>query len=162
LAARIWLGAAASGSGGLADLDGAGGTGGSIGTTTTQCLTTVGITPGAERFTTEAVLPEEQAHAAELTTAQLPGLSTETSRRLGDTLNPAVSAASAPAPSADTAMADRLRAFPRAEAPVWARVAEEDLVAVAAAVAGVGNGSCAVFLVACKILKRREPCGERS
>ena len=46
-------------------------------------------------------------------------------------------------------MADRLRAFPRAEAPVWARVAEEeDLVA---AVAGVGNGSSAVFLVACKL-----------
>jgi len=112
-----------------------------------RCLTTAGITPEAERFTTGAISTEGQAGVVDLTArvadlvldpmqetdlagtsagaagsttvpAQLPGLLTETSRRLGDMLHPAVRAASAPAPSAATTMAGRQRAFPHAEAPV--------------------------------------------
>ena len=65
-------------------------------------------------------------------------------RRLEDTLNPAARAASARAPSAATAMADRPGAMRHAEAPAWAaeRVAAEQLVVaevVTAAVAGAGN-----------------------
>ena len=81
--------------------------------------------------------PSGNRGAAEFTTvrAQPPGLSTETAGRLEDTLNPAVRAASARAPSAATTMAERPGAFPRAEAPASveeARVAAEDLTAVAA------------------------------
>jgi len=88
---------------------------------------------------TQGTGPGTSARAAELTTvpAQPPGLSTETSRRLEDTLNPAVRAAHARAPSAATSMADRPGAFPHAEAPAW--VAEERVAALGlvAAVAGV-------------------------
>ena len=66
---------------------------------------------------------------------RLPGLSTETRRRREDTLHRAARAESAPAPTVATTMADRPRAIPPAEAPVWGRVpvAEEDLVAVVVA-----------------------------
>ena len=95
------------------------------------------------------------ADAAEFTTvpAQRPGLSTETTRLLEDTLNPAVRAASARAPSAATTRADRPGAIRHAEAP--ASVAEraaaeaglpaaavaEDL---AAAVAAIGKSKAVV------------------
>jgi hypothetical protein len=120
-----------------------------------QYLTMAGITPGAERFTTGAVLPEEQASGAELSTVrgQRPGLSTEIGKRLGDTLHPAARAAYARAPSAATAMVDRKRVTRHAEAPVWvavARVAEADLMAV---VVGGGNRSQVMFLVICETLK---------
>ena len=103
-------------------------------------LTTTGTTPGAPRFTTGTITTEEEARAADLqraptqapglpaatsaeaaefTTvpAERPGLSTETPRLLEDTLNPAVRAAFARAPSAATDRADRQEAIRRAEAP---------------------------------------------
>ena len=100
-------------------------------------------------------LTETSAGAAEFTTvpAQRPGLSTETPRLLEDTLHPAARAASARAPSAATAMADRPGAIRHAEAPASVaerRVAAVDLAAaedLAAAVAGVGNRSFVMFLV---------------
>ena len=62
------------------------------------------------------------ATAAEFTTvpAQRPGLSTETLRRLEDTLNPAAKAAFAREHSAATATAERPGAIRRAEAPASA------------------------------------------
>ncbi|MGB9202445.1 MAG: hypothetical protein WCB94_00585, partial [Terriglobales bacterium] len=161
-------------------LDGAGVIGDSIGITDTPCTTMAGTTPGAERFTTGAISTEEQAGAgdstarvaelaldptqgtdlagtsagaAESTTvpALLPGHLRETGRQLEDTLHPAVRAASAPAPSAATAMADRPRAIRRAEVPASVveqpvaeeqRMAAEDLTA-----AGVINRSMVMFLV---------------
>src|SRR6267143_7128277 len=99
------------------------------------------------------------AGAAEITTApaQRPRLSTETPRLLEATQSPAVRAASAPAPSATTTMADRKGAFRHAEAPASAeeegRVAGEDL---AAAVADIDNQSFVRFLVLCKIYNWRE------
>ena len=95
------------------------------------------------------------AHAVESTTvpAQPPGLSTETSRLLEDTPNPAVRAAHARAPSAATTMADRPRAIRRAEAPAWvaervAAVAERVAAAVVERMAaGIGNRSLVMFLV---------------
>jgi hypothetical protein len=120
-------------------LDGAGVTGDSTGITTTQCSTTAGTTPGAERSTTGAVLPEEAAGAVGSTAgvAEAPGLSTETGRQLEDTLHREVRVASAPAPTVVTIMADRQRAIPHAEAPVWGRVAVEEEDFVAAGVAGM-------------------------
>ena len=86
----------------------------------------------------------------EITTvpAQQPGLLKETITLLGDTLNPAVRAVSARAPSATTTMADRKGAFRRAEVP--ASAAAEGRVAavrVAAAVADTDNRSFVRFLV---------------
>jgi len=124
-----------------------------------------GITPGAERFITGAISPEE-ARAADLTVAvaestapaadlmiaaaestahaaQLPGPSTETGRRREATPHPAVRAASARAPTAATTMADRPRHIRHAAAPAWVAepaVAVAERVAaedLAAAVAGV-------------------------
>ena len=79
----------------------------------TQLMAAAGTTPGATRFITGAVSTEAEAArggaAASAATrggsfptvpAQRPGLSTETARRLEDTLHPAVRAASARAPSA--------------------------------------------------------------
>ena len=85
------------------------------------------------------------AGAAEFTTvlAQRPILSAEIPRRLEDTVNHRVKAASTRAPSAATTMADRRGAIPHAEAPAW--VAEEDFMAAVAeedftaAVAVTGN-----------------------
>jgi len=147
LEALTCRGAGDSESGGSAVLDGAGVIGDSIGITTMQCITTAGTTRVAERFTTEAISTEERVGAgdstalvaepaldpmqgtdlagtaaggAEFTTApaQLPGLLTETSRRLEDMLHLAVRAASAQVPSAATTMGGRQRAFPHAEAAV--------------------------------------------
>ena len=96
------------------------------------------------------------AGAAKFTTvlAQPPSLSTETPRRLEDTLNPAVRAASTLAPLAATTMAERPGAIHHAEAPASvaahrvaaaALAAAEDFTAAVAAedftvaVAGIGN-----------------------
>jgi hypothetical protein len=145
-------------------MDGDGITGDSIGITGTRYTTMAGITRAATRFITGAMFTGKEAREAvstataaelaaaptrgmavdstvvELTTgltivlAQAPGLSTETSKRREDTLNPAVRAESARAPSVATIMADRPKAFRHAEAPAW--VAERALVEeVAAAVA---------------------------
>jgi hypothetical protein len=72
------------------------------------------------------------AGGAEIPTvpAQRPGLLKETTRLLGDTVNPAVRAVSARAPSAAITMAERLGAFRHAEVP--ASVVEERVAAVAA------------------------------
>jgi hypothetical protein len=99
-------------------------------------MATAGTTPGAVRFTTEAITIEEEGRVALLpscvaeglapaallfTTAQAepPSPSTEIPGLLEDMLNPAVRAASAPVPSAATIMADRKGAFRHAEAPAW-------------------------------------------
>jgi hypothetical protein len=137
LAARISRSESASESVGSEVSDGDGVTGDSTGITTTQFITTASITPGAERFTTAAVLREEQASEAELSTGRglRPDLLKEIGKRLGDTLHQAARAACDRAPSAATAMADRKGATRHAEAPVWvaeARVAEAaDLMVVA-------------------------------
>ncbi len=172
MAARISHSGSASESVGLEVLDGAGVIGDSTGITDTQCLAAADTSPGAERFITGAISPEE-AYAAELTTraaelitraaelttvpAQPPDLSTETGRRLEATLSPAVRVANVRAPSAVTTMANRQRAIRHAERPASvveqrvaagrrvAEEAEEDLVAVAAA--GVINRSTVMFLV---------------
>lgn len=88
-------------------------------------------------------MPEEAAGAVGLTAGvaeraasahavESPGLSTETGRRLEDTLHRAARAAFAPAPTVATAMAARPGAIPHAAAPVWGRAAVEveELVAV--------------------------------
>jgi len=85
--------------------------------------------------------------------ARRPGLLKETITLLEDTLNTAVRAASARAPSATTTMADRQGAFHRAEAPASVaegrrRMVVEDLTA---AVAGIDNQSFVLFLAVCKI-----------
>jgi len=136
--------------------DGAGVIGDSIGVADTQCSTMAGITPGAERFITGAISPEE-ARAADLMVAaaestvhaaQPPGRSTETGRRHEAMLHPAVRAASARAPTAATTMADRPGAIRRAEAPAWAVVVERAVAeGVAAAVADVTRLSAVMFLV---------------
>jgi hypothetical protein len=100
--------------------------------------------------------------AAEFTTilAQQPSRSTETSRRLADTLNLVARAASAPAPSAATTMADRQGAFRHTEARAWAAahvaavpVAEEGTVAEGGMVVGEGitDRGFVMFLVVGKI-----------
>ena len=66
---------------------------------------------------------------------QRPGLLKETIRLLGDTLNPAVRAVCAQAPSAATTMAERHRAIHHAEAAASAAV---DLTAALAAVTNQG------------------------
>ena len=163
LVARIFHSESASGSDGSAVLDGAGIIGDWIGITDTQCLTAAGTSPGAQPSITGRISIAAEAragksraaglpaHAAEFTTvlAQPRGLSTETGRRLEDTLNRVVRAASARAPSAAMSMAERRRAIRHAEAPVWVaeqRVAAgEDLVAEEA---GVTNRGIVTFLVA--------------
>jgi hypothetical protein len=112
-------------------------------------MAAAGTTPGAERFITGAISHAAESHAVELHAAELhaaelhaaelatvpalrPGLSTETGKRLADTLHLAVRAAHARVPSAATAMADRPRAFRHAERPasvVERRVAEVGLMA---------------------------------
>ena len=152
-------------------MDGAGIIGDSIGVADSQLLTTAGTTPGAPRFIIGTPSTEAAARAPEFTTvpAQRPGLSAETPRRLEDTLNPAVRAGSARAPSAATTMADRQGAFRHVEAPAWVAeqrapaVAEQRVAAEEEHVAGVANRSIVMFLVACNNLKWREAiCGERS
>ena len=158
MAARTSRSETASESVGGEVLGGAGGIGDSIGITVTQRMATTGTTPGAIRFTTEAITIEEEVSAALLpscvaedfaaamlfttTRAGPPNPSTEIPGLLEDMLNPAVKAASAPVPSAATTMADRKGVFRHAEAP--ASVAAEGLTG---AVAGVGNRSFVMFLV---------------
>jgi hypothetical protein len=114
--------------------DGAGVIGDSTGITITRSITTAGITPAAERSTTEAVLPGLEACGAEVSTAEGQGRSTETGKRPGDTRHHTARAAYDRVPSAATAMADRQGASRHAGAPVLvaeARVAEADLMAEA-------------------------------
>jgi hypothetical protein len=182
LAVRTSASGLASESVGTAVLDGVGGIGDSIGAADTHSTTAAGTTQGAGRFITEAISIEEQACAAgltvsavELTPAALPypglltgtsanaaefttvpepcpGLSTETPRRLEDTPNRAVKAASAQVLSAATGTVDRPGAFPHAEGPAW--VAEHRVAAVehlAAEEAGGGNRRLVMFRVASEI-----------
>jgi hypothetical protein len=108
------------------------------------------------------------ANMAKITTvpAHPPDLSTETPRRLVDTLNPVVRAASARTPWAATTMADRKGAIRHAEMP--ASVAAEDFTAAAlealtVAVADGGDRNFAMFPVDREIEKWREAiCAERS
>ena len=102
---------------GSAVSDGDGAIGGSTGITITRSITTGGITPGAERFTTGVLLAEEPR-----------GRSMEIGRRHEDTLHHAARAAHAQAPSAATSTEDKPRAFPHGEGP--ALVAEEVMPAV--------------------------------
>ena len=87
------------------------------------------------------------SRAAEFSTApaQRPELSTVTDRRREDTLHPAVRVASARAPSATTAMADRQEAFRHAE---WAASGAEDFVVAVVeehVAAGGGNRTLVMF-----------------
>ena len=123
-----------------------------------------GISAGAVELTANAEVPPTRGtglpmgtpeRAEEFTTvpAQRPILSAETPRRLGDTVNHTVRAASTLAPLAATTMAERPGAIHRAEAPasVAARrvaavaLAAEDFMAVVAeedfTVAGAGIGN---------------------
>jgi len=138
-------------------------------------MTTTGTTPGAPRFITGTTTIEEETRAAELTATaarivpaatkrvghpartlaseaanptvppQRPGHLKETTTLLEDTLNLAVRAASARAPSAATTTAERQGAIHRAEVP--ASVAEQRVVAVSR----IGNRRIVMFLVARKI-----------
>jgi hypothetical protein len=142
-------------------LDGAGVTGDSIGVDITQLLAAAGTTRGATRFitgtpstevgaraeftTVSAPRPGLSTRAAGLTIvpAQGPGHSTEIPGLLEATLPPAVRAACARAPSADSAGADRQEAFRRAEGPV--SVAEVDfMVAEEGAAVGAGKRSIVI------------------
>lgn len=108
----------------MAALVGAGVIGDSIGVVDTQFTTMAGITPEAERFTTETISIVVEQRAAALTA--VPGLRhgrlTETGRRLEDMLSRVVRAACAQAHTAATATAAKPGAFRRAEAPAWAAV----------------------------------------
>lgn len=100
--------------------------------------------------------PETSAGAVRVSTvpAQPPDLSKETNRLLEDTLHPAARAASTPAPSAATIMAERQGAIPHAEAPalaVEAAVGPADpMAADPAAVAGTGNRRFIKFYTKCE------------
>src|SRR6266478_8583525 len=139
-------------------------------------MITIGTTPGATRFTTGTTTIEAGTRAAELTAtaarivpattkrighparppaseaanptvpAQRPALLKETTKQLEDTLNPAVRAVRARAPSAPTTTAERQGAIHHAEVP--ASVAEQRVVA---AVSRIGNRRIVMFFVACKI-----------
>jgi len=129
-------------------------------------MATTGTTPGAIRFTTEAITIEEEASVALLPSCAAEGLaaallfttaraeppspSTEIPGPPEDMLNHTVRPASARVPSAATTTADRKGAFRHAEAPVWVAV-EGPMGAMAEgfmageaevlmrAVAGIGN-----------------------
>jgi hypothetical protein len=155
----------ASQSGGSEVLAGDGVIGDSTGITTTQGLTTAGITRGAEPFTTGAVLPEGRPVVGDLPAVlgQRQGLSREIGRRPADTLHRAARAAYAQAPLAATVMAVRRGVIPRAEAAAWvaeAHMAEGDLTAAAA---DGGNRAQVVFLRFAKLSQwRKGLCSERS
>ena len=152
LAVRTSPSESASESAGTGVLGGAGAIGDSIGTTDTHCTTTAGTTPRAGHFITATTTTEVEAHteaeahtevgAAEFTTirGQRPDLSRETGRRLEDTRNRAVRAASAPALSVAMTMVERPEAIRHAEAP--ASVA----AGFTAEVAGAGNRSFRRFI----------------
>jgi hypothetical protein len=114
-------------------------------------MITIGTTLGATRFITGTTTIEAETRAAELTTseaanptvpAQRPGLLKETTKQVEDTLNPAVRAVRARAPSAVTTTAERQGAIHHAEVP--ASAAEEGRVA---AVEGIDDRSFVRFLV---------------
>jgi hypothetical protein len=141
----------ASESGGSAVSDGAGVIGDSTGITITPCLTTADTFPVAQRFITGAISIAAERTVAESAVAELsivpvrePGLSAETTGPPADTPRPAAKAGSARVPSAATSVAERLGAFPRAEAP--ASAAAEDFTGAEAVVTlaaeGDGNRGC--------------------
>lgn len=158
LADRIFHSDSVLASAGLAVLDGDGVIGVSTGVTITSCSITAAISPGAERFTTAAIIIAAESDAEELTAAAAahtgagelrlvvfpvsgvestaipvpwPGLSTETGRQPEDTLNRAARAASVPVHSADTGTAVRPGAFPHADRRASAaRVAAEAMAGV--------------------------------
>src|ERR1700722_12697291 len=135
-------------------------------------MTTTGTTPGAARFITGTTTTEPEKRAANLAAtearivpaatkrvghpartaangaanptapAQRPALLKETTKQVEDTVNPAVRAVRARAPSATTTMAGRKGVFRHAEVPASAE--EEGRVA---AVAGIDNRSFVRFLV---------------
>src|SRR6266478_2116637 len=109
--------------------------------------TGAGIVPAAMKGTGRQM--RTPAGAAELKTvpAQQPGLLKETITLLEDTLNPAVRAAFARAPSATTTMADRKGAFRHAEAPASAAEERVAAVRVAEVVADTDNRSFVGFLI---------------
>jgi hypothetical protein len=85
-------------------------------------MTMTGTTPTAEHFITATLSIAEEVTAVAATAAegltvqvQQAGLLTETARPLADTRNLTARAASAPAPSAATTMADKREAFQHAE-----------------------------------------------
>ena len=109
-------------------------------------MITIGTTPGAPPFTTGTTTIEAEMRAANPTVpAQRPGPLKETITPLEDTLNAAVKAVLARAPSAATTTAERQGAIHRAEVP--ASVAEQRVVAVSR----IGNRRIVMFLVASKI-----------
>jgi hypothetical protein len=133
-------------------------------------MITTGTTLGAAHFITGTITTEVETRAAKLTEtavdlapiaaeiaaaltvvpAQPPGLLRETTRLLEGTLNHAVRAARARAPSAATTMAERPGVIPLVGVPV--SVAEEHVAAEdRAAVAAIGNPSVVMFLVVCRI-----------
>ena len=135
-------------------------------------MITIGTTPGAPRFITGTTTIEAATRAAELTAtaarivpaatkregypartpaseaanptvpAQRPALLKEATKQVEDTLNHAVRAVRARAPSATTTMAGTKGVFRHAEVPASAE--EEGRVA---AVAGIDNRSFVRFLV---------------
>src|SRR6266852_4401215 len=158
-------------------MDGAGVVGDSIGTTTTQFITTTGTTPIAERFITgtpsiaveasvaEGLTGPEEASAAEGSTGpvQRAGLSTETTRLPEVTRHLTARAASAPAPSAATTMADKPEAFLHAETPASAAVVDFTAAEHLTVGAAIVNQSFVMLQVDFEIQKRRRAiCGERN
>ncbi len=167
MAARTSRSESVSESASSAASDGVGLIGDSIGITDTQFITTIGTIRAATRFTTAAIITEEEARAAELTghsvelvprpmqeiglqtgtppgaarvstvLAQRPGLSTATPRLLEDMLNPAVRPAPARGPSAAIPMVDKQEAIRHAEAR--ASAAEQRVAAVADLVVAVAD-----------------------
>ena len=118
-------------------LDGAGVIGDSIGTTTTRCITTRGITRRAGHFTTAAVSTVERVPAGDITDPEDQiGRSRETIGRPVDTLSHMAKAAPVRERSAATTMADRPGTILRGAKRAWAveeREAEERPTAVAGA-----------------------------
>jgi hypothetical protein len=139
----------ASESGGSAVSDGAGAIGDSTGITITPCLTTADTFPVAQRFITGAISIAAERTVAESIVAELsivpvrePGLSAETTGPPADTPSPAAKAGSARVPSAATSVAERLEAFPRAEAPASAAAEDFTGAGVTLAAEGGGNRGC--------------------
>jgi hypothetical protein len=109
-------------------------------------MITTGTTPGATRFITGTTTIEAETPASETANptvpAQRPGLLKETIKQVEDTLNPAVRAVRARAPSAVTTTVERQGAIHHAEVP--ASAAEEGH---AAAAAGIDSRSFVGFLI---------------
>ena len=130
-------------------MDGAGIIGEPIGITTTQFITTTDTTPAAERFITGTPSIAVGASAAECSRGPVPwaGLSTEIARLPEVTRHLMARAASAPAPSAATTMADKPEAFLHAETPASAAVADFTAAEHLTVGAAIVNQSFVMFQV---------------